>query len=98
MNIYTVRNNLKNTIVSKEEHLAKLIPNAQEAVTPFVADRIAIKTAIQYLSVNIGELKRILQDVEQCCKKATDQSWEANPDSMGGASTADEFAKSTAWR
>ena len=91
MNIYTVRDNLKNTIASKEEHLAKLIPNAQEAVTPFVADRIAIKTAIQYLSVNIGELKRILQDVEQCVKQASDDSWITNPDRMGGASTPEDF-------
>ena len=83
MNIYTVRDNLKNTIAGKEEHLAKLIPNAQEAVTPFVADRIAIKTAIQYLSVNIGELRRILEDVEQCCTQATVASWELNPERMG---------------
>lgn len=94
MNIYTVRDNLKNTIAGKEQYLAEW-NNANITET---ADRIHRATIVGMLKVNIDELKRILQDVEQCCTQATDQSWEANPDRMGGASTADEINESRAWR
>ena len=99
MNIYTVRDNLKNTIAGKEKMLEALHPN-----NPFTTEymeegeAMAHRATIEFLKVNIRELKRILEDVEQCCKKATDQSCVTNPDRMGGASTADEINESRAWR
>jgi hypothetical protein len=58
MNIQTVAENLHNTIKGKEEMLSML--NSRRVV-----DSVAIK----YLEINIDELKRILQDVEQCIKE-----------------------------
>jgi len=55
MNIQTVADNLRNTIAGKELMLTTL--NAR---------RVVDKVAIKYLEINIDELKRILQDVEQC--------------------------------
>jgi hypothetical protein len=55
MNIQTVAENLKNTIAGKEQLLAEL---KGRRVTPEVS--------IHYLEININELQRILQDVEQC--------------------------------
>ena len=55
MNLTTVAENLRNTIAGKEQMLASL--NSR---------RVIDKVAIKYLEVNIDELKRILQDVEQC--------------------------------
>jgi len=55
MNIQTVADNLRNTIAGKELMLTVL--NAR---------RVVDKVAIKYLEINIDELKRILQDVEQC--------------------------------
>lgn len=87
MNIYTVRDNLKNTIAGKEKYLSEC-NNADLIET---ADRIHRATIVGMLKVNIGELKRILQDVEQCVKQASDDSWITNPDRMGGASTPEDF-------
>lgn len=85
MNIYKVRDNLKNTIAGKEKHLAGL----QECIRGLDAldDQSdswfrAIVT-VEFLSINIDELKRILQDVEICCKQATEDSWALNPERMG---------------
>ena len=55
MNIETVAENLRNTIAGKETMLSNL--NSR---------RVIDKVAIKYLEVNIDELKRVLQDVEQC--------------------------------
>ena len=55
MNIQTVANNLKNTIAGKEELLADL-----------KGRRIPPEVSIHYLEININELRRILEDVEQC--------------------------------
>ena len=55
MNIQTVAGNLRNTIAGKELML-----------TTLTARRVVDKVAIKYLEINIDELKRILQDVEQC--------------------------------
>ena len=92
MNIYTVRDNLKNTIAGKEQYLAE----CEKTMVYYEAGQcesamVQISIMIDMLKINIGELKRILQDVEQCCKKATEQSWLANPDRMGGASTPEDF-------
>jgi hypothetical protein len=55
MNIQTVATNLRVTITGKEELLADL-----------KGRRIPPEVSIHYLEINIDELKRILQDVEQC--------------------------------
>jgi hypothetical protein len=55
MNIQTVANNLRVTIAGKEELLADL-----------KGRRIPPEVSIHYLEININELKRILEDVEQC--------------------------------
>jgi hypothetical protein len=58
MNIQTVAENLRNTIAGKEELLADL-----------KGRRIPPEVSIHYLEININELKRILEDVEQCIPK-----------------------------
>jgi hypothetical protein len=58
MNIQTVAENLRNTIAGKEMLLVDL---KGRRVTPEVS--------IHYLEINIGELKRILGDVEQCIEE-----------------------------
>ncbi len=96
MNIYTVRDNLKNTIKGKEEYLAGI----QKEMT-FVGLRDgefgALSAVSKFLEININELKVILNDVQECCKKATEQSWRDNPDRMGGQFTQDEIDNSTKW-
>jgi hypothetical protein len=68
MNIQTVAENLRNTIAGKENMLL-----AVQQERTFVGLRdgedIALKTTAQFLKINIDELKRILQDVEQCIEK-----------------------------
>ena len=59
MNIQTVAENLRSTIAGKEELLSDL-----------KGRRITPEVSIHYLEININELKRILEDVEQCIEKA----------------------------
>jgi hypothetical protein len=59
MNIQTVATNLRVTITGKEELLADL-----------KGRRIPPEVSIHYLEINIDELKRILEDVEQCIPKS----------------------------
>ena len=62
MNIQTVAQNLRVTIAGKEIQLAQW-----EAARSWKnADQQFVNETIQYLKINIGELKRILKDVEQC--------------------------------
>ena len=71
MNIQTVAGNLRNTIVGKESLLtAKKKKLVQR---PVLSDDLwfATKATIEFLEINIDELKRILQDVEQCIEKET---------------------------
>jgi len=80
MNIYTVRDNLRNTIAGKEKYLDEV------RTARCIADRsedIALHAVQELLKVNIDELRRILQDVEVCCEKATADSWALNPERMG---------------
>ena len=60
MNIQTVADNLRNTIAGKQEMLDTL-----------TGKRIPPEVTIHYLEINIDELKRTLQDVEQCIEKET---------------------------
>ena len=66
MSIQTVAENLRNTIAGKVKHEAEL----EYALTLATSgERMALTATLAYLQVNIGELKRILQDVEQCIKE-----------------------------
>jgi hypothetical protein len=55
MNIQTVATNLRVTIAARLHTLADL-----------KGRRIPPEVSIHYLEININELKRILQDIEQC--------------------------------
>ena len=68
MNIQTVRDNLINTIAGKEKMLAG-IKNPDD-IFNWEARAAAIATR-EFLEINIDELRRILQDVEQCIGKET---------------------------
>lgn len=65
MNIRTVAENLRNTIAGKENMLLA-IQQERTFVGLRDGEDIALKTTAQFLQINIDELKRILQDVEQC--------------------------------
>jgi hypothetical protein len=89
MNIYTVCDNLKNTIEGKEKYLSQI---TRELVAE--SDRakiIALDATVKFLTININELKVILFDVEQCCQQYSLMSWEQNPDRSGGQFTQDEI-------
>jgi len=64
MNIQTVKTNLEKTIAGKEKLLSDL--RARTRVKRDSVDHIVFVASIEFLKVNIDELKRILQDVEQC--------------------------------
>jgi sigma54-dependent transcription regulator len=86
MNIHTVRDNLKNTIAGKEEMLEKLQESKNVAARKDNPDQLTIGTIgamAGFLSTNIDELKRILQDVEVCCEQHTEMGWQINPERMG---------------
>ena len=67
MNIQTVAENLRNTIAGKERHLAEL--DTVNAMAISSGEAMALAATYKFLKVNIDELKRILQDVEQCIEK-----------------------------
>jgi len=98
MNIQTVRDNLKNTIAGKEKYLAECKDALEKGITS-TGVHIAVDTTREFLEINIAELKRILQDVEQCAKQASDDSWITNPDRMGGGGwTAEELDPNRGWK
>lgn len=63
MNIQTVANNLRDTIAGKEAYLAQM----RKDIVKY--NQTVNYTVAKYLEVNIDELRRILQDVEQCIEK-----------------------------
>ena len=67
MNLSTVITNLRNTIAGKEEALA--LYESRRDIPRATGDQMAIIATIEFLKINIAELKRILQDVEQCIPK-----------------------------
>lgn len=86
MNIYTVRDNLKNTIAGKEQMLANQWEEMGFGDPSWQGDRVkqmAIKATVEFLTLNIDELKKILADVEVCCTKAVEASWAISEDRMG---------------
>ena len=95
MNIQTVITNLRRTIAGKEMLLATyenpLVGRHD------VGSRMAMTATVEFLKVNIDELRRILQDVESCVEKDAEQSWRDNPDRMGGQFTQDEIDNSEKW-
>jgi hypothetical protein len=68
MNIQTVKTNLEKTIAGKEQ-LLKGISEKSTAQLTDVAD-MYLMTMKHMLEINLTELKRILQDVEQCIPKS----------------------------
>jgi hypothetical protein len=67
MNIQTVATNLRVTITGKVKHQVELEYALTLATT---GERMALVAILESLKINIGELKRILQDVEQCIPKS----------------------------
>ena len=76
MNIQTVAENLRNTIAGKEHMLDSHKRYLRSAGTSG-AENIAIDTTVKFLEINIDELKRVLQDVEQCSKNTEDMYYGA---------------------
>ena len=96
MNISTVAKNLRNTLKDKEAYVQEIAVKAQFAEYP--VDQV-YDGMVMMLAVNIAELKRILADVEQCAKQASDDSWITNPDRMGGGGrTAEELDPNRGWK
>lgn len=67
MSLQTVITNLRRTIAGKEEALA--LYESRRDIPRATGDQMAIIATIEFLKINIAELKRILQDVEQCIPK-----------------------------
>ena len=63
MNIQTVAENLRNTIAGKEKMLADYQEVRKLAAR---GEDMALYATVSFLKVNIDELRRVLQDVEQC--------------------------------
>ena len=79
--IYTVRDNLKKTIAGKEAYLEQV---QKKAIKAFDNTEIsACFATIEFLKININELKVILFDVEKCCEEMSLANWEINPERMG---------------
>ena len=98
MNIQTVAENLRATIAGKEKYLAECKDALDKGITS-TGVHIAVDTTREFLEININELRRILQDVEQCAKQASDESWITNPDRMGGGGwTAEELDPNRGWK
>ena len=72
MNIYTVRDNLLKTIAGKEQYLAECNKALNVQVDPLdEGERMALHATVEFLKINLDELYGILNDVQECCKKAT---------------------------
>ena len=97
MNIYTVRNNLKQTIAGKEAMLERSRARLAQRPAPDDVTWFTIKSTVQLLENNIAELKMILADVEVCCEQTVEQSWRLNPDRSGGQFTQDEIDRAEKW-
>jgi hypothetical protein len=100
MNIHTVRDNLKNTIAGKEKMLKDIKFNMAFGDGSWQSDigkQMALHATIEFLEINIDELKRILKDVEGCVAKDVEQSWRDNPDRSGGQFTQEEIDNANRW-
>jgi hypothetical protein len=63
MNIQIVAENLRNTIAGKERLYQSYCSDKDYAS---MAEVFVINAKLEFIQINIDELKRILQDVEQC--------------------------------
>lgn len=100
MNIETVAQNLRATIAGKERMLAQYqsaLACSYAGPTPPPGAEMACIATIQFLEINIDELKRVLGDVESCVEKDVEQSWRDNPDRMGGQFSQDEIDNAEKW-
>jgi hypothetical protein len=98
MIIHTVAENIRRTIKNKEAYLAECNKALNVRVDPLdEGERMAITATVEFLKININELKVILFDIEKCCEKATLDSWRENPDRSGGQFTQDEIDNSSNW-
>lgn len=79
--IYTIQKNLQNTIAGKEAYLAKMQIKAIKAEDN--ANMAAAFATIEFLKININELKVILNDVNTACSEFSLMGWEINPERMG---------------
>lgn len=93
MTLQTVITNLKNIIAGKEYMLQELVGMQANDI----AKNIANDATIEFLRINIDELKKILTDVEKCVEKDVEQSWRDNPDRMGGQFTQEEIDNANRW-
>lgn len=97
MNISTVAANLRQMIAGKQaqlERLRKLIADL-DALDDQGDSWFRATVVVEFLTINIDDLKKILADIEAC---ATEQSWRDNPDRSGGQFTEDEIDRAGEWR
>lgn len=80
MNIYTVRDSLKQTIAGKQELLESWKTRTDQEWEQTGVTYSAMRKMVE---INIGELQRILADVEICCKQYSEMGWQLNPERMG---------------
>lgn len=67
MNIAALADNLRNTIAGKEKMLGAMNPdNPYSEEFKAEGEVMARRATIEFLKINIAELRRILRDVEQC--------------------------------
>lgn len=88
MNIYTLRDNLKKTIEGKQAYLEAFKADDHEY-------KVVRETMIEFIEVNLGELRKILADVEVCCEQAREASWKGSADRQGGSFDASETNRET---
>lgn len=76
MNIQTVAENLRATIAGKEQMLEKLNKGRMYMT---MGETLASDATVEFLEINIAELKRILQDVEQCLPPSSNyEKWDGD--------------------
>jgi len=78
--IYQVQKNLQTTIAGKEEYLES-VRQARTLATS--GEDMALYATMEFLKININELKVILNDVNKACEEFSLMSWEINPERMG---------------
>ena len=88
MNIYTLRDNLKKTIEGKQAYLEAFKADDHEY-------KVVRESMIQYIEINLEELRKILADVEVCCKQAVEDSWKGSADRQGGSFDDSEYNRET---
>ena len=81
--VYTVRDNLLRTIEGKEQMLAEKIDRKEHGWFNSTSEIVANRATIEFLEINLTELRAILADVEKCCETATANSWRG-VDRQGG--------------